>query len=116
MALGMTNFEADCPMVTGSASRSDIGIETNDDDEWRRVLDVNVVGLVKASRAALPALRPAHNASIVNIASAAATAGLSNRALLGKHGCGARTQTASATGTALEVDGGISARRVRPQA
>jgi NAD(P)-dependent dehydrogenase (short-subunit alcohol dehydrogenase family) len=31
----------------------------NDDDEWRRVLDVNVLGVVRVSRAALPELRRA---------------------------------------------------------
>src|SRR5713226_7158555 len=34
-------------------------IEDNDDDEWRRVLDVNVLGIVRATRAALPLLRQA---------------------------------------------------------
>jgi NAD(P)-dependent dehydrogenase (short-subunit alcohol dehydrogenase family) len=57
------------------------GIEANDDDEWRRVLDVNVIGLVRMCRAALPALRRSDHAAIVNIASIAATAGLQNRAL-----------------------------------
>jgi 2-keto-3-deoxy-L-fuconate dehydrogenase len=57
------------------------GIEANDDDEWHRVLDVNVIGLVRVSRAALPALRQSSQAVIVNIASIAATAGLQNRAL-----------------------------------
>jgi 2-keto-3-deoxy-L-fuconate dehydrogenase len=57
------------------------GIEANDDDEWRRVLDVNVIGLVRMCRAALPALRRSNHAAIVNIASIAATAGLQNRAL-----------------------------------
>ena len=32
-------------------------VADNDDDEWHRVLDVNVVGMVRASRAALPHLR-----------------------------------------------------------
>jgi 2-keto-3-deoxy-L-fuconate dehydrogenase len=57
------------------------GIEANDDEEWRRVLDVNVIGLVRMCRAALPALRRSDHAAIVNIASIAATAGLQNRAL-----------------------------------
>ena len=29
-------------------------VEDNDDDEWRRVLDVNVLGIVRTTRAALP--------------------------------------------------------------
>ena len=57
------------------------GVADNDDDEWHRVLDVNVVGLVRACRAALPYLRQSRHAAIVNVCSIAATAGLPNRAL-----------------------------------
>src|SRR5580693_168208 len=32
-------------------------VEDNDDDEWHRVLDVNVLGIVRTTRAALPRLR-----------------------------------------------------------
>jgi 2-keto-3-deoxy-L-fuconate dehydrogenase len=56
-------------------------ISANDDDEWHRVLDVNVVGLARVSRAALPYLRDSHHASIVNTCSIAGVAGLPNRAL-----------------------------------
>lgn len=57
------------------------GIEDNDDAEWARVLDVNVVGMVRVTRAALPALRRSSAAAIVNTSSIAATAGLPQRAL-----------------------------------
>jgi NAD(P)-dependent dehydrogenase (short-subunit alcohol dehydrogenase family) len=57
------------------------GIEANDDAEWHRVLDVNVLGIVRVTRAALPALRQSPHAAIVNTCSIAATAGLPNRAL-----------------------------------
>ncbi|HZE49948.1 MAG TPA: SDR family oxidoreductase [Jatrophihabitantaceae bacterium] len=57
------------------------GIEANDDDEWHRVLDVNVVGLVRVTRASLPALRRSRHAAIVNTCSVAATVGLPSRAL-----------------------------------
>jgi NAD(P)-dependent dehydrogenase (short-subunit alcohol dehydrogenase family) len=57
------------------------GVEANDDAEWHRVLDVNVVGMVRVTRAALPALRESQRAAIVNTCSVAATAGLPNRAL-----------------------------------
>ncbi|MFD8967960.1 SDR family NAD(P)-dependent oxidoreductase [Streptomyces sp. NPDC059568] len=57
------------------------GIEDNGDDEWHRVLDINVLGLVRVTRAALPALRASAHASVVNIGSIAATAGLPQRAL-----------------------------------
>ncbi|TDE10425.1 SDR family NAD(P)-dependent oxidoreductase [Jiangella asiatica] len=56
-------------------------VEANDDDEWHRVFDVNVVGMVRVARAALPWLRRSSHAAIVNVCSVAATAGLPNRAL-----------------------------------
>lgn len=56
-------------------------VESNDDNEWHRVLDVNVVGLVRVTRAALPALRHSSHGAIVNVCSIAATAGLPQRAL-----------------------------------
>lgn len=56
-------------------------IESNDDDEWHRVFDINVMGMVRVSRAALPYLRGSSHAAIVNTCSIAATAGLPQRAL-----------------------------------
>jgi NAD(P)-dependent dehydrogenase (short-subunit alcohol dehydrogenase family) len=56
-------------------------IEDNNDDQWHRVLDVNVLGLVRVTRAALPHLRASENAAIVNVGSIAATTGLPQRAL-----------------------------------
>ena len=56
-------------------------IEDNDDAEWHRVLDVNVVGMVRVARAALPHLRRSQHAAIVNTCSIGATAGLPQRAL-----------------------------------
>jgi 2-keto-3-deoxy-L-fuconate dehydrogenase len=56
-------------------------IEANDDAEWQRVFDINVVGMVRVARAALPYLRESDSAAIVNTCSVAATAGLPNRAL-----------------------------------
>jgi 2-keto-3-deoxy-L-fuconate dehydrogenase len=60
-------------------------VEDNQDEEWRRVMDVNVFGMVRVARAAMPFLRVAveryGQAAIVNTCSIAATAGLPNRAL-----------------------------------
>ena len=56
-------------------------VEDNDDAEWSRVFDVNVYGLVRVTRAALPYLRRSQHAAIVNTCSIAATAGLPQRAL-----------------------------------
>lgn len=56
-------------------------VDANEDDEWRRVLDVNLLGVVRMTRAALPHLRRSPAAAIVNTGSIAATAGLPERAL-----------------------------------
>ncbi len=60
-------------------------VEDNDDAEWHHVLDVNVVGIARTSRAALPALRASAarrgEAAIVNTSSIAGIAGLQQRAL-----------------------------------
>ncbi|MEU1180893.1 SDR family oxidoreductase [Streptomyces sp. NPDC005820] len=56
-------------------------VEDNSDEQWQRVLDVNVVGMVRTTRAALPHLRRSAHASVVNTCSIAATAGLPQRAL-----------------------------------
>ncbi|MEU3787299.1 SDR family oxidoreductase [Streptomyces sp900129855] len=56
-------------------------LEDNPDEQWHRVLDVNVVGIVRTTRAALPHLRRSAHAAVVNTCSVAATAGLPQRAL-----------------------------------
>ncbi|HVE19485.1 MAG TPA: SDR family NAD(P)-dependent oxidoreductase, partial [Ilumatobacteraceae bacterium] len=54
-------------------------VETNPLDEWRKVFEVNVFGMVRVMRAALPHLRRSSHASVVNTCSIAATAGLPDR-------------------------------------
>jgi len=56
-------------------------VEDNDDAEWTRVFDINVLGIARTSAAALPLLRQSYSACIVNTSSIAATAGLPQRAL-----------------------------------
>ncbi|HST82002.1 MAG TPA: SDR family oxidoreductase [Kineosporiaceae bacterium] len=56
-------------------------ISANDDDEWFRVLSVNVVGIARVTRAALPALLRSQHAAIVNTCSVVANVGLPQRAL-----------------------------------
>jgi NAD(P)-dependent dehydrogenase (short-subunit alcohol dehydrogenase family) len=56
-------------------------VEDNGDDEWHRVFDINVLGMVRMTRAALPHLRESEHAAVVNTCSIAATAGLPQRAL-----------------------------------
>ena len=58
-------------------------VADNDDEEWRRVLDVNVLGVSRTVRAALPFLRRSSAAAVVVTASIASWAGLPQRALYG---------------------------------
>jgi NAD(P)-dependent dehydrogenase (short-subunit alcohol dehydrogenase family) len=69
-------------ILINNAGISAVGtVETSPDEDWTRVLNVNVVGLVRTSRAALPLLRKSKHAAIVNTCSIAATAGIPKRAI-----------------------------------
>ena len=56
-------------------------IDANDDDEWQRVLDINVTGIARVTRCALPWLRRSTSPAIVNSCSAVAFIGVRDRAL-----------------------------------
>jgi NAD(P)-dependent dehydrogenase (short-subunit alcohol dehydrogenase family) len=56
-------------------------VSQNDDDEWQRVLSVNVIGIARMTRAALPFLLRSSQASIVNTCSVLAEIGVPQRAL-----------------------------------
>jgi 2-keto-3-deoxy-L-fuconate dehydrogenase len=69
-------------ILVNNAGIGSIGtVADNPDEEWHRVFDVNVVGMVRVTRAALPYLRASAHAAIVNTCSIAATAGLPQRAV-----------------------------------
>jgi NAD(P)-dependent dehydrogenase (short-subunit alcohol dehydrogenase family) len=69
-------------IVVNNAGIGAIGdISANDDDEWTRVLDVNVTGIARVTRAALPHLRRSEHAAVVNMCSAVAFVGVKQRAL-----------------------------------
>ncbi|HTY70972.1 MAG TPA: SDR family oxidoreductase [Actinomycetes bacterium] len=63
----------------GIGATGDVG--HNDDEEWARVLDVNVVGIARVTRAALPHLRRSPHAAVVNTCSVVAFVGVRQRAL-----------------------------------
>ncbi|MFG2588644.1 SDR family NAD(P)-dependent oxidoreductase [Streptomyces sp. NPDC048438] len=73
--------------LVSNAGIGSIGtVEDNTDAEWTRVLDINVLGMVRTARHALPHLRRAAAGrpgavSITQTCSIAATAGLPQRAL-----------------------------------
>ncbi|WP_019146911.1 SDR family NAD(P)-dependent oxidoreductase [Timonella senegalensis] len=56
-------------------------VEDNSDEDWAKVLDVNVMGIVRTSRAAIPYLRRSEHAAIVNTSSIAGWAGILDRAV-----------------------------------
>lgn len=56
-------------------------ITANPDDEWHRVWNVNVVGMARVTRAALPHLRKSDKAAVVNTSSIVAHVGVPDRAL-----------------------------------
>ena len=69
-------------VLINNAGISAVGtVEENSDAEWARVLDINVMGIVRGTKAALPYLRRSSRAAIVNTSSIAATAGIAKRAL-----------------------------------
>ncbi|RII95624.1 SDR family oxidoreductase [Clavibacter michiganensis] len=69
-------------VLVNNAGISAVGtVEQNTTSEWLRVLDVNVVGIARATRAALPLLRQSPAAAVVNLCSIAAFNGLPQRAL-----------------------------------
>jgi NAD(P)-dependent dehydrogenase (short-subunit alcohol dehydrogenase family) len=69
-------------ILINNAGISAVGtVEENDDAEWMRVLNINVIGMARVSAAALPWLRKSPCASIVNLCSIGALNGLPQRAI-----------------------------------
>lgn len=56
-------------------------VTANSDEEWARAWNINVAGMMRVTRAALPHLRDSDAASVTNTASIASTAGLPQRVL-----------------------------------
>jgi 2-keto-3-deoxy-L-fuconate dehydrogenase len=82
------------------------------DAEWQRVLDVNVIGTARVSRAAWPYLRDSAHGAVVNTASVASVAGLPQRAVYS-----ASKGAVSALTRAMAADGladGIRVNAVNP--
>lgn len=69
-------------IVVNNAGIGAVGdVAQNDDAEWARVLDINVIGIARVTRAALPHLRRSPHAAVVNTCSAVAFVGVKQRAL-----------------------------------
>ena len=71
-------------IMIGNAGIGAVGaVEDNDDDEWHRVFDVNVVGIVRTARAFLPLVRQSERGAVVLTASIVSHVGLPQRACYG---------------------------------
>lgn len=69
-------------VLVNNAGISAVGtVESTPDEEWHRILDINVTGIARVTAAALPSLRATEHAAIVNLSSIAALNGLPQRAL-----------------------------------
>lgn len=69
-------------LVINNAGVGAVGtVADNADDEWERILGINVIGTARVSAAALPYLATSPAAAIVNVSSIAARNGLPQRAL-----------------------------------
>lgn len=69
-------------VVVNNAGISSTGtVEEASEEDWRRVLDINVIGVGRVSSASLPLLRKSKVANIVNVCSIAALNGLPQRAV-----------------------------------
>ena len=76
--LGGIDVVLNCAGI-GAAGPVDVTL----DEEWERVLQVNVIGTARVIRTALPHLRQSEHPAVVNVASLYATTGLKNRACYG---------------------------------
>jgi NAD(P)-dependent dehydrogenase (short-subunit alcohol dehydrogenase family) len=69
-------------VVVNNAGIGAVGdVTANSDEEWARVLDINVIGMVRVARHAVPHLRRSPAAAIVNTCSIVAWAGVQQRTL-----------------------------------
>jgi len=85
-------------------------VADNDDAEWVNVFDVNVFGIVRVTRAALPYLERSAHAAIVNTGSIAGWAGLPQRAAY----CATKGAVHALTLAADHVRDGIRVNAVAP--
>jgi NAD(P)-dependent dehydrogenase (short-subunit alcohol dehydrogenase family) len=69
-------------ILINNAAISSVGnVEANSSDDWAKSFNINVIGMARTSRNAMPLLRKSKSAAIVNTCSVAATSGIPLRAI-----------------------------------
>ena len=69
-------------ILINNAAISSVGnVEANTSEDWAKSFNINVIGIARTSRNALPLLRKSKSAAIVNTCSVAATSGIPLRAI-----------------------------------
>jgi 2-keto-3-deoxy-L-fuconate dehydrogenase len=99
-------------LVNNAGVGSQGRVQDHSDDDWRQVLEVNVIGTARVSRAAWPWLVESDSAAVVNVSSIAATAGLPERVIYS-----ASKGAVSAMTRAMAADGmpdGVRVNAVNP--
>ena len=94
----------------GVGAQGDVSV--NSDEEWATLLNVNLIGVARVSRTALPLLRASSTPAIVNVCSVLASIGVPNRALYSasKGGVAALTRAMAAD----HIQEGIRVNAVSP--
>jgi NAD(P)-dependent dehydrogenase (short-subunit alcohol dehydrogenase family) len=99
-------------LVNNAGVGSQGRVQDHTDEDWRQVLEVNVVGTARVSREAWPFLVASAHAAVVNVSSIAATAGLPDRVVYS-----ASKGAISAMTRAMAADGmpdGVRVNAVNP--
>jgi NAD(P)-dependent dehydrogenase (short-subunit alcohol dehydrogenase family) len=69
-------------ILINNAAISSVGnVEANTSEDWVKSFNINVIGIARTSRNAMPLLRKSKSAAIVNTCSVAATSGIPLRAI-----------------------------------
>ncbi len=82
-------------LINNAAIGSTGTVESESDENWERVFNINVFGVARVSKLAIPLLRHSKSPAIVNTCSIAAVAGIPNRAVYAASKGAIRTLTFS---------------------
>lgn len=100
-------------VLVNNAGVSFVGaIEDGSEEDWHRLWNINVMGYVRSTRAALTLLRRSDSAAIVNVSSLTATSGLRQRAAYSA--TKGATESMTRAVAADLVDEGITVNAVSP--